>query len=281
MRRTIIQILLILLLAISIPAQSAKQEPELLDEFGRLDLDELMGRLDSFALTVFKESNATGFIRIYGGDEKCSFCHYRRGSLITGHYNARKFPSEKYSIEYCTDSKEEFRTQLYLMPMTAALPKCGETLEIPKQSALFDWAYFDTSDSKLIPLEDASIGVGEAVDGQYSKSAWKAIKGVLDKSPESKVYVIVYLGTNPETNFEDENRETIIKLDKKSLAEAMLLNAKKELVKNGIKSSQIETIKGGYMNGKRRLEFRFVPKGGEIPKPKPDYFPKKTVRRKK
>lgn len=159
--------------------------------------------------------------------------------------------------------------------MTAALPKCGKTFEIPKQSVVFDRASFYTGDSKLIPLEDFSIGIGEAADGQYSRSAWKAIKGVLDKSPESKVYVIVYLGTNPETVFEDENRKTIIKLDRKSLADRMLLNAKKELVKNGIKSSQIETIKGGYMNGKRRLEFWFVPKGGEVPKPKPDYYPKK------
>ena len=56
MRKTIIQILLILLFAISIPAQSAEQEePELLDEFGSLNLDELMSRLDYFAFMVLKK----------------------------------------------------------------------------------------------------------------------------------------------------------------------------------------------------------------------------------
>jgi hypothetical protein len=36
-------------------------------------------------------------------------------------------------------------------------------------------------------------------------------------------------------------------------------------------------IEGGYVNGsERESEFRFVPKGGEIPKPKPDHFPKKV-----
>ncbi len=60
----------------------------------------------------------------------------------------------------------------------------------------------------------------------------------------------------------------------------MILNAKKELIKNGIKSSQIETIKSGYSNGKRRLEFWLVPKGGEIPKLKSNYFPKKECQKK-
>jgi hypothetical protein len=55
----------------------------------------------------------------------------------------------------------------------------------------------------------------------------------------------------------------------------MLLNAKTKFIKNGINPAQIETINGGYVDDKRRLEFWFVPKGGEIPKPKPDYFPKR------
>ena len=60
----------------------------------------------------------------------------------------------------------------------------------------------------------------------------------------------------------------------------MMQAAKNELIKNGFKNSQIVLIDGGYrsseMNseGERKLEFYFVPNGGEIPKPTPDYFQK-------
>ena len=105
----------------------------------------------------------------------------------------------------------------------------------------------------------------------------------MDKSPENKIYVIAYLGTNLESGYFDEKKgyieKEIRKPDKKSLAGKLLLNAKKEIAKNGIDAAQIETIVGGYKDGRRKLEFWFVPKGGEIPKPKPDYFPKKKRRK--
>lgn len=101
----------------------------------------------------------------------------------------------------------------------------------------------------------------------------------MNESPESKVYVIAYLGVNVEEILVDKNGKATVKsrrkLDKKSVTKELFLNARNELIKNGIKPSQIETIEGGYIDDKRKLEFWFVPKGGEIPKPKPTYFPKK------
>jgi hypothetical protein len=92
------------------------------------------------------------------------------------------------------------------------------------------------------------------------------------------IYIIVYLGTNPETKYKDKNGKVIEKIvrnsDKKSLAKKLLLNARKEFIKNGINPSQIETVEGGYVDDRRELQFWLVPESGEIPKPKPDYFPK-------
>lgn len=285
MRKVTVKILLILIFAVSVTAQSKEQKPELIDDFGVLNLEEIMARLDYFISSVKKISDTKGLVRIYGGDADCLTCHYRRGSLVIAYLeNTRKFSSDSYSIEYCNDSKE-LRMQLYLMPPLTKLPKCKENLETPQQSVVFDRTFFDSNDSKLKPLEDVYISVEDSADGEYSRNAWKAVKNALNKSPESKIYVMVYLGTTLETEFEEKNGQRLEStrriVDKESLANKMLMNAKKELLKNGTKSSQIETIKGGYVDGKRKLEFWFVPKGGEIPKPKPTYFPKKKRQKKK
>ena len=52
--------------------------------------------------------------------------------------------------------------------------------------------------------------------------------------------------------------------------------AQTEFIKKGVAASQIITVDGGYVNDFRTLELWFVPKGGEIPKPKPDYLSKKA-----
>ena len=279
MKKIILRILVGLILATSVSAQTQEQKPVLLDEFGRVNLEEIMARLDMFINESSKTPNAKGHIRIYGENENCFLCRYGFGSLLNAYLkNTRKFSTENYSIDYCDETGENLRTELYLMPPAAELPKCAETLEMPKNSALFDSAVFFFKNIKPSPLEDSVIAIGPQ-NGEYSLNVLKKVKSFLDKSPESKIYIVGYLSTNERTKFEDKSGETIEKttrnLDKKSLVKKMFQNAKKEFIKNGINSSQIETIEGGYVKGERKLEFWFVPKGGEIPKPKSDDFLKK------
>ena len=269
MKKIILQILVVLLLAISIPAQTEEKKPILIDEFGKTSDEDTFARLDRLINELSQRPDAKAVIRIYGENENCFLCNYRRGSWITGILkNVRKVPSEKYAIEYCNEVTEaKTLTQLYLLPPMANLPKCEETVEIPKQSALFDKIHFYYKDNKLSPLEALIEVVGPA-HGEYSQSALAVVKKILESSPESKIYILAYLGTNLEYDFDSENDGEPKKrtLDKKSLAKKMLLIAKNELIKNGISSAQIITDYGGYVDDKRRLEFWFVPKGGEIPK---------------
>ncbi len=282
MKKIILQILVILLLAISIPAQTEEQEPILIDEIRRTSDGDTFARLDRLIYELSQKPDAKAVIRIYGENKNCFLCNYRKGSWITGILkNVRKVPSEKYAIEYCNEVTEaKTLIQLYLLPPMTNLPKCEETVEIPKQSALFDKIHFFYKDNKLSPLEDISIDAISLSHGEYSQSALAVVKKILENSPESKIYIFAYLGTNPEFDFGSENNEEPKKkkrtLDKKSLAKKMLLIAKNELIKNGISSAQIITDYGGYVDDKRRLEFWFVPKGSEIPKPQPNYIPKKV-----
>lgn len=285
MKKLISQILFILLLAVSIKAQTEEQKPVLLDEFGRLNLESTAARLDFFLSKLLETPSANGVIRIYGESENCFLCRYHFGSVINAYLkNTRKFSTEKYSIEYCDEKTDDLRVTLYLLPPGASLPKCGEAVEMPKNSASFGKVHFFYNSNKLSPLEDTYIDVVGPANGEYSVDVLKKVKNLLDKSPESKVYIIVYLGTNFEHGYYDKKKgfveQEIRKLDKKSLAQKLIQNAKTEFIKNGIKSSQIETIEGGYVDDRRKLEFWFVPKGGEIPKPEPDYFPEKTRNKK-
>lgn len=285
MKQIISHILAVLLLVVLVSAQENK--PKLIDEFGVMTAENNFLRLDFLAIELKKNEDLTGLIRIYGGGETCFLCHYSQGSYMTAIIKSRIHSSEKnsvekyplfdkYSIEYC-NGNEDLRVYLYLMPPDSTLSACNQTLEIPKNSVLFQTIYF-FSNNQVTPLENTFVDSTSPADGEYSLQVLKEVKNILDKEIESKIYIVVYLGTNLEQGYYDKKKGYVEKenrkLDKRSLAKRLIQNAKAEFIKNGIKSSQIETIEGGYVDGKRKLEIWFVPQGGEIPKPKPNYFPK-------
>ena len=279
MKKVVLQILVVFLLAVSISAQVEENQPGLIDEWGKVNLEEIMAQLNSLTIELEKKTNTKLFIKIYGGDANYFSSPYLRGSLITSFLrNNMKLAPEKYSIEYCNVNKGELWTKFFILPQNEQPSKCEENLELPATTVLFERVYFLFPDFKLKSLENSSVYIDSSAGGEYSEISQGILKRLLNSSPESKVYIIAYL----QTNFEiDENGKTITKktsgLDKKWFAKSMTQAARTELIKNGFLPSQIVTIDGGYINGnERRLEFWFVPKGGEIPKPQPDYIPRKV-----
>lgn len=108
----------------------------------------------------------------------------------------------------------------------------------------------------------------------------------MNKSPESKVYIIGYLGTNVyDIRKQDSKGEwqdiDIRNLDKPKLLNKMFREIETVFIQSGMDASRIVKVNGGYKDETRSVEFWFVPKGSEIPKPKPDYFSKKKLRKKK
>lgn len=282
MLNIILQVAVILFFITSAYAQTEEQRPILIDEFGRVNAEESFARTDSLNIKLSENKNSKAVIRIIGGED-CFLCHYSRGSYITAILKSRKYSFDKYSIEYCSENKE-LRIQFYLMPPNSTLPACRQTLKVPRQTVLFQRVSF-FSNYRITPLENTYVESTSPADGEYSLKALKAAKDILDKSLESKIYILVYLGTNKkeiyENNSDNSVEKTIRRLDKRTIAGKMIISAINELVKNGIKTSQIKTVNGGYLDGTRELQFWFVPKSGEIPKPKPDYFPKKKQNKRK
>lgn len=288
MNKFILQILFVLLFSITLAAQTDDLQPILIDEFGHITSEDIFARLDGLKDELSKAKISQSIIRISGGGKNCFLCHYREGSYITAVLKSRILPTKKnlgennllgkYSIEYCNEN-EDLKVQLYLMPPNLTLPACNQTVKISEDSVLFQTIYFYSKTQRITPLENTYVESTSPADGEYSLNALKEVKKILDKEPESNTYIVVYLGTNVEPEYYDEIKGEIEKktrkLDKKSLAINLIRNATKEFVKNGINPSQIKILEGGYVDGKRKLEFWFIPKNGEIPKPKPNFFPKK------
>ncbi len=281
MKNLISQIIVVLFLSISISAQ--ENQPELVDEFGKMHSDELMGRIDSFAREIYKIPNSKALVRISGGKEGYFGLPYVQGSIIKSgwEYNIKR-PAEKLLIQFCNVNEGPIHTQFFIVRENDKVETCNENLITPKQAVLFDGAYFyvdpETPEFAFESIENRGVEWQSVTPAQYSEFALNILKRLLKDSPESKVYIIAYLQTNFE---EDENGKIIVgkasNLDKKYYAQKMFRAVRKELFKIGFSNSQIKTIDGGYVNNyRRRLEFWFVPKGGEIPKPKPEYFPKKA-----
>jgi len=275
MKKIILQVSVVLALAFSISAQ--ENQPKLIDEFGNMPLGETMARLQGVMLEVEKIPNSKALIRIYGGREDYFAFSYNRGSMMKAVIkNNLLLPIEKVIIQFCNINQESVYTRFYIVRDNDKLETCDENLTSPKQTVLFDTVGFYSQKFKLTPLEHLIVEHGFS-DGEYSQFSQDVLKRLLNESPESKLYIIAYL----QTNFEEaENGKIIVgkpsRFDKKFYANKMFRVARKELLKNGFSASQIVTINGDYVNGNgRRLEFWFVPQGGEIPKPKPDCIPKK------
>jgi hypothetical protein len=280
MKKIILHILVVLLLAVSISAQD--NQPVLLDEFGEMPLEEMHVRVESLAREVNKLPNSKALIKIYGGQKYSFASAYERGSLMKSIWgNSVKFPAERLLIQFCNINKESIWTKFFVIRENDKVEPCDENLIAPKETVLFETAYFVSTIFEAPEITFNSIEKEypsvEYTPAAYSEFGQNILKRLLKDSPASRLYIIAYLQTNFE---EDETGRFIVgkpgSLDKKSYADKMFRAAKNELIKNGFSPSQIVTIDGGYVNGnERRLEFWFVPPGGEIPKPKPDYIPKK------
>jgi hypothetical protein len=277
MKKVISLILAVLLLTVSAPSQG--NQPKLIDQIGKTSLEDLMVRVVILGGETGKSPNSRALIRIFGGKEKSFAFPYVYGSLIKGYWqNTVKFPPEKLIIQFCNINNEPFWMRFYLLQENDNLEACEENLSVPNKTTLFETSTFYDSNIKFDSIEKSYIEIDSS--GEYSAYAQSVLKKLLDNSSESKIYLVGYLGTNffesakPNSKGEYKKRENR-NLDKSQKLTRSFRQVETELIKNGINKSRIVKINGGYRDSVLKIEFWFVPKGGEIPKPKPDYIPKK------
>lgn len=272
-------VLFILFLAVSIAAQ--ENRPRLIDEIGKLPSEELQARIGAWGIEAGKSADSRVLVRISGGAKSEFASAYVFGSVIKSIWNnSLKYRPETLLIQVCGIDNEPVQAQVFAVGEKDKAESCEDSPNAPTATVLFETADFKTILAGSSEVEfnaiESNFTVPEGSDGEYSEFAQNVLKKFLNDSPASRLYIISYLNTNFET---DESGKVISgkpnKPDKKSISRKMIRSAKNELLKKGFSAAQIVTLDGGYVNGNgRRLEFWFVPEGGAIPRPKPEYLPK-------
>lgn len=273
---------LILFLFIFSGYLSAQNSAKLLDEFGPLNLDDMLGRLDAFAVEAQSDATARLLIRIENGTIDSFSAPFFSGAMMKAYLtNDRKLPSERVLVQYCDVGKNDYeiRRQLFVIPAGTDVEKCDESLFVPQKTKYFGSETNDKSYPKFFTEIEGCCeitGAGEAV----TKISDEVLLELLSKSPDSTIYLIGYAGhfswSDGKANKKGEWIESSkTQTDSLKVVDKFLKENKQRLVKKGIDPSGIVTVKGGYQKNWSGTEIYFVPKNGEIPKPKPDYFPKK------
>lgn len=280
MKKIILEVLIVFILSAYTFAQSAEQKITMLDEFGKVSLEDLAARLDYLRNELEKNPTNKAVIKIYGGQEDFFAFPYIRGAVVKAYLkNNRKLSVENFSIQFCNVNQESIRTQFFLVEKNEQIALCNESLTVPEKTVLFEnlYFYFDSTFSSKKPFEETFIDVVGSSEQEYSQTSQNALLNLLRKSPESKIYLIGYLGTNFYTR---GNGEEVRKLDKPKTLNKIFKQIETEFIQSGIDASRIIKINGGYQDSAKNVEIWFAPKDGEVPKPKPDYFPKKRQSKK-
>lgn len=270
----------VLILATSSFAQNENQEMILYDEQKDMPLNSILySSMGSVAYEMSQDKDLKFQVNIFGGKGTKYFStpYIYKAYISTQLKINYKVPAERILVQNCNVHKEELRVRVYQVPKNVKFELCEENLIVPSKSVLFETLYFYPNATTLYEkaIEETVVDL-YTLESQYSKTSLEVLENMLKNSPKNKVYLISYLGKSTESiETKDENGklkfDQIETPDTKEQGKKILNNIQGILERNGIKSSKIKTIEGGYQNEQRYVEIWFVPKSGEIPMPKPDY----------
>jgi hypothetical protein len=285
MKKTAVQIVFVLIISISIFAQNEDQELILYDDTKDIPLKTMLyTSIGSVAYELSQNKELRFQINIYGGNADYFSGPYLYKAYISTQLKINyQVPAERFLVQNCNIHKEELRVRVYKVPKNVEFKTCQENFKTPAKTVLFETLYFYPSSGVTTLYEKAieeTIVDLYVAESQYSKTSLAVLKNLLENDSKSKVYLISYLGKSQETiETKDEKGEQkfeqVYTIDNKTHGKKILNNIQEILESNGIKSSNIKRIEGGQQEDQRHVEIWFVPKGGEIPKPTPDYFQKK------
>lgn len=105
-------------------AVSSGFHPMLIDEFGKLPLNDVRGRLDTFFGELSSHTDQVGVIILHFAERTSESKLQQRKKIIENHIKLRRFPRNRILI--FRRASEWENTQLYRMPPWAVDPYCSE-----------------------------------------------------------------------------------------------------------------------------------------------------------
>lgn len=273
-------ILLILIFGVFLtPAAAQDAGLQLIDEFGRINMEDLMARSDNLYIQLAANPDSKIVITITGSDYGSPSYSYRLGVLFRNYLLFhRKADPKRVEILNCSVTRPEIETRLYIASPGATLPACDTSLPVFDKTTLFGTANFAGQDDFGCC---AIMGEEHAIFRVMMETAGR----ILEKAPGSKVYLIGYGGTN---RYDREDRAKTRVLARKPrgwdsplFASGKLREAESFFIKQGVERSRIGKINAGYRERSMTVEFWIIPEGDKAPVPAPSYRVGKKAKKRK
>lgn len=253
-------------------AQSKDRPARLVEEYGDINYEDEIARLDNFAIQLQNEPHAKGHIIISRGRRDLPGLNYRHGFMVK-HYlvDVRGIAPERFAV---VDGgvKSCMSVELWLVPSGAPPPAIRNTYGRSSAETFATFKY-DEHDY-LLPIDQVAYdlynsgakGVAPEMLGGYAEA--------LRNKPDARAYLIAY-----EQYCRDECTSGVTLRDRRGTAERMLKHEKEVLTSRyGIGPSRIVTVKGGHRRY-RQVELWIVPKGSDVPAPGPTVIPPESRKR--
>jgi hypothetical protein len=250
-----------------------------IDEFGILNLEDLMARTDNLAVQLQNDPNLITGIFVAAEPNIRDFAFSAKYAAMIKAYlvNNRKItPDRIFTVNLGIDSSAR-NIQLHTFGKDYKIYSTNRNVSTPEKTVLFDTRYFDNPyfKTEYADLCCEIIGATEYME----KASIDFLADLMSRSPQSKISLIGYAGSNVfDTSFINSKGKLVKrskrKLDSPQTVEKILRETKKLIVAKGIDESRISFIKGGYTDSTRKVEIYFIPQNGVIPEPKPNFFPK-------
>lgn len=128
---------LVIVLAFSLTTLAAPGPTSKFDEFGDINCEDEMARLDNFAVNLQNEPNATGLIIFYGGRRfrgrlpKRGEAAARAARIKSYLVQRRGLPTDRVTV-IDGGYTEEWRAELWIVPAGATLPTPNPTVPAKK-----------------------------------------------------------------------------------------------------------------------------------------------------
>lgn len=267
------------LLALSLSAplfvfaqESAQPAARKIDEFiGEVDYEDLIARLDNFAVELQSQPNSQAHIIVYRGRRDPPGISHRLALTAKDYMLMERGISPDRVATFDGGMSGCLTYELWLVPAGATSPDRRFTYRHPKRDP--GSAYLFDTLSHSLPLDEVEAYPNRQGANEYLDAFAAGLKA----ETGSRGYIIVYAQYCADCRNEG-GRPRVLR-DPAGAARDILKEKKNYLVrKHHVNPSKVITVDGGYRTW-RVVELWIAPRGAHAPVPTPNQFPGARKRR--
>ncbi len=246
-----------------------KSEPRQIDEFGKSNSEEIQARLDYATIQLQNEPTASLQFLMSRGNNQPLGSAYGDFGIMRAFLTFRKVEASRVIPTYCK-SKAEQNTEVWIIPVGAALRVCEPEITAIDKTTMFDSVWYPNYDFGTCCIVD-NLGIAGA------RETLKAFAKLLKTMPDAKGYVFIYGGTNVYWTSDAKGRErTIRNIDSRREIRDMTVAVADIFQEKSVPRSQVIIRETGLVDAPATIEMWIAPTGQNKPKPSPN-FPKRKA----